>query len=207
MKINWQSQFLLHVQLWEVIIAIIGNVAWTALIVWAFHICYSSPIGSILYNPFTNELHACLITLYLHYWIPVVNVLKLFMKKSRFPKNIEIEKSFFWCLNLPKNVKTLLFLSETLLQNYLLLLKCCFGLRGNLNFRDFLPKSCKTSTTGPSIIRPKFDAVDNGRNPSRHFFKIRRIGMLHWTSQEDERLRIHPFRKPWIGRKGDSGIG
>ena len=55
----------------------------------------------------------------------------------------------------------------------------CFGLRGNLNFRDFLPKSCKTSTTGPSIIRPKFDAVDNGRNPSRHFFKIRRIGMLH----------------------------
>ena len=28
---------------------------------------------------------------------------------------------------------------------------CCFGLRGNLNFPDFLQKSFLTSTTGPSV--------------------------------------------------------
>ena len=37
--------------------------------------------------------------------IPVVNVIKLFWRKSRLPQSLEIEKSLVWCLNLNNNVK------------------------------------------------------------------------------------------------------
>ena len=37
----------------------------------------------------------------------VVDVIKLFWRKSRFPKNTEIQKKFIFCLNLHKNVKTM----------------------------------------------------------------------------------------------------
>ena len=43
-------------------------------------------------------------------WKPVVDVIKLFWRKSRFPLDEEIEKyGFFWCINLHKYVNTLPF--------------------------------------------------------------------------------------------------
>ena len=60
---------------------------------------------------------------FLHLIVPVVRVIKLFWKKYWFPINSKFEKSLFICLNLHKNVKTLLFSCKTILQNDLLLLK------------------------------------------------------------------------------------
>ena len=77
--------------------------------------------------------------------LPVVDVIKHFLRKSRFPQNWEIQKSLFWCLNLHKNAKTIRLLScKTKLQNYLLQLKWLIiavsAWGGNMDFLDFLQK-------------------------------------------------------------------
>ena len=63
---------------------------------------------------------------------PVVNVVKLFWQKSRFPQNFEIEKSLFWCLNLHKNVKTMHFK-----QNYTLKLFIALKMAYSCSFINY----------------------------------------------------------------------
>ena len=56
-----------------------------------------------------------------------------------------MEKHLFWCQNLHKNVKTITpIFKQNYAQKLFIAFKmaycCCFDLRGNLNFPDFLQK-------------------------------------------------------------------
>ena len=85
------------------------------------------------------------------FWPSVLDVIKLFCRKSRFTCNLDIEKSLFWCLNLHKNVKTMLFKQNNTVKLFIafkMAFSHCFSLTGNLDFPDFLQKSFITSTTG-----------------------------------------------------------
>ena len=83
---------------------------------------------------------------------PVVDVINFFWRKSSFPKNLGIEKHLFWCQNLHKNVKTMLFLIMTMLKNSLLVFKWpILAVLANeeiLIFQISSKKSFITSTTG-----------------------------------------------------------
>ena len=67
----------------------------------------------------------------LPYFYIVVNIIQYFRVKSRFP-----QKWLFWCLNLHKNVKTMISLGKNILYNFKLLLNgpfLLFQLSGKSN--------------------------------------------------------------------------
>ena len=76
--------------------------------------------------------------------LPVIDVIKLFWRKSRFPQKLRnwitfvlmIEpwtKTFKHCYSQLNYIQTLFFCSE-------MVYSCCFSLGGNLDFLDFLQK-------------------------------------------------------------------
>ena len=73
----------------------------------------------------------------------VVDVKNLFWRKSSFPKNLEIEKHLFDVRTCTKMWKQCYFnqnYAQKLFIAFKMAYSCCFGLRGNLDFRDFLQK-------------------------------------------------------------------
>ena len=91
---------------------------------------------------------------------PVVDVIKLFLRISRFPKNYQIEKSLFSCLNLHKNVKTILCYSKTIFCFYQYWNNKIYIFKSNKNIKSIIwhkmalfSHSVQVHASKPTIFR------------------------------------------------------
>ena len=118
-------------------------------------------------NPRPLEHESPLITIR-----PEVNAIKLYWRKSRYPRNYEIEKSLFWCLNLHKNVNTIFN------QNYTLYLFLKWHILDDLalGFQDFLTKN---SITFLSNMKNVFNSRVVNYDHST-FIKLFNVGQWLW---------------------------